>query len=87
MALTIKRAETEQLARQVARLTGESMTSAIEVALAERLQRLRRGDDEVDARLAQIVAISEDAARRWPPAGPSATELLDELYDDKGLPA
>ena len=67
--------------------TGESMTSAIEVALAERLDRLRHGDDETADRLARIDAIAADAARRWPAGGPTSAELIDGLYDDEGLPA
>lgn len=77
----------QALAREVAALTGESMTSAIEVALAERLERLRHSDDEVALRLARIEAIAADAARRWPAGGPTSSELIDELYDDDGLPA
>jgi antitoxin VapB len=40
VALNIKDAETEQLAREVAALTGESKTGAIRTALRERKQRL-----------------------------------------------
>jgi antitoxin VapB len=41
MALTIKNEETERLARELAKLTGETLTAAITVALRERLDRLR----------------------------------------------
>lgn len=40
MALNIKNAETEALATEVARLSGESKTGAITTALRERRQRL-----------------------------------------------
>jgi antitoxin VapB len=40
MALNIKDPETEQLAAEIAALTGESKTGAIRVALRERRQRL-----------------------------------------------
>jgi len=40
MALNIKNEEVEQLAAEVARITGESKTEAIRRALAERRQRL-----------------------------------------------
>lgn len=45
MALSLKDPETDRLAREVARLTGESLTEAVRKALAERLERerLRRG--------------------------------------------
>ena len=45
MALTIKNAEVERLATEVARLTGETKTQAIRVALEERRRRLHAGID------------------------------------------
>lgn len=46
MALSLKDPETDRLAREVATLTGESLTEAVRTALAERLarERLRRGE-------------------------------------------
>jgi antitoxin VapB len=45
MALSLKDKETDRLAREVAALTGETLTDAIRTALTERLERerLRRG--------------------------------------------
>jgi len=45
MALSLKDPETDRLAREVSRLTGESLTEAVRTALSERLarERLRRG--------------------------------------------
>ena len=42
MSLNIKNQEAYRLAQAVARLTGESMTRAVTVALRERLDRVRR---------------------------------------------
>ena len=42
MALNIRNAEAEQLAAEVARMTGETKTQAVIVALRERLTRVRR---------------------------------------------
>lgn len=53
MALTIKNAEVERLAAEVAGLTGETKTQAIRVALEERRQRLSSGIDP-DVRAAEI---------------------------------
>ena len=39
MALSIKTAEADRLARTLARLTGETMTEAVTVALRERPRR------------------------------------------------
>ncbi len=54
MALTIKNAEVERLATEVARLTGETKTQAIRVALEERRRRLHAGIDPA-AREAEIL--------------------------------
>ena len=45
MALSLKDKETDRLAREVASLTGETLTDAVRQALTERLERerLRRG--------------------------------------------
>lgn len=45
MALTIKTAEADELARSLARLTGETMTQAVTAALRERLDRERARRD------------------------------------------
>jgi antitoxin VapB len=42
MALSIKSIQTERLAREIAAKTGESLTGAIQKALEERLDRLRK---------------------------------------------
>jgi antitoxin VapB len=57
MALSLKDAVTDRLAREVAALTGESLTEAVRTALAERLdrERLKRGRSrDLAARLAAI---------------------------------
>jgi len=49
VALNIKDPETERLATEVAALAGETKTSAVRVALRERLDRLRASaEDPVD---------------------------------------
>ena len=42
MVLSIKDAEADRLAREVAHAAGETITEAVTKALAERLERLRR---------------------------------------------
>lgn len=41
MALSIKTEEADRLARELSRLTGETMTDAITTAMRERLERVR----------------------------------------------
>ena len=84
MGLNIKNDETCLLARDLARLTGESMTAAITVALRERLERERRQRD-LNARTEELLAIGRRCAETLEP-GPSAIEHGDLLFDDHGLP-
>ena len=84
MGLNIKNQETCQLASELARLTGETMTGAITIALRERLDRERRIRDAAH-RLRKMRAIADRCARLLGP-GPSAVEHGDVLYDERGLP-
>jgi antitoxin VapB len=83
MALNIKNAVTERLARQIAKETGESITEAIQHALEERLQHLpqrRRG---------HIMAEKlEDILRRVDALPTLDTRPEDEIlgYDKEGVP-
>ena len=83
--MNIKNPEAEQLARKVAQLNGETITTAILVALRERLERQqwntgRQGRMEWLKRIsAETAAIMND--------GRTSKELIDDLYDEEtGLP-
>jgi len=82
--LSIRNPETEKLARQVSRLTGETLTDAISKSLAERLERLKRAHKErslrrdIDEILARVDALPELDTR-------TADEILG--YDENGLPS
>lgn len=84
MGLNIKNDETCMLARDLAQLTGETMTGAITVALRERLAREKRRRD-ADVRVEELLAIGRRCARLLGP-GPAAAEHGDLLYDERGLP-
>ena len=84
MGLNIKNEQTCRLARELARLTGETMTGAITVALRERLEREKR-DRSVETRAQELRAIAERCAELMGP-GPLAAEIGDLLYDERGLP-
>ena len=83
MAINIKNSEAEKLARKLARLTGETMSGAVTVALRERLDRLASaGGHDLAGRLVQIG--KECAAHLREPS--LTVDHGDLLYDDKGLP-
>jgi antitoxin VapB len=82
MHLNIKNDEAHHLAAELAALTGESLTSAVTLALPERLarERRRRGSDRIATRLMKIG--SQYAALA--DTGRSPDDILG--YDDYGLP-
>ena len=84
MGLNIKNEKTCRLAGELARLTGETMTGAITVALQERLEREKRLRD-ADVRVQKLRKIAERCAKLLGP-GPSAVEHGEVLYDERGLP-
>jgi antitoxin VapB len=83
MALSIKDPETERLARNLARLTGENITTATKRAIEERLRRVAG-----QSRRAALLEDMADIRRRW-----AAMPVLDDRtpeeilgYDEHGLP-
>ena len=84
MGLSIKNEETCRLARELAHLTGETMTGAITVALRERLERTRR-EEGTEIRVQRLLAIGRRCANMLGD-GPSAVEHGDFLHDERGLP-
>lgn len=84
MGLNIKNEETCRLARELAQLTGETLADAMTVALLDRLEREKR-ERSVETRVQDMRAIAERCAELMGP-GPSAAEIGDLLYDERGLP-
>ncbi|MFZ0760617.1 MAG: type II toxin-antitoxin system VapB family antitoxin [Candidatus Sulfotelmatobacter sp.] len=83
MSLNIKNEKTHRLVRQLARLTGESMTAAVEKAVRERLERVR---DTRNGGLAErLLKIGRECAPLWKEPYKSM-DHGDLLYDEKGLP-
>ena len=84
MSLNISNAETCRLADELTRLTGETTTGAVTVALRERLERERRKRD-ASALAQELHAIGQRCAALLAP-GPAAVEHGELLYDGRGLP-
>ncbi|MDQ0727018.1 antitoxin VapB [Microbacterium sp. W4I20] len=86
MSLNIKNETTHALVRQLAELTGQSQTSAVEDAVRRRIAELEGAKEaEVERKRAAIRAVVEEA-RKLPVIGPSYEEIMDEMYDEAGLP-
>ena len=83
MSLNIKNEKTHRLVRQLARLTGESMTAAVEKAVEERLERVRKTDENNLAE--RLMKIAKECGPLWKEPYRSI-DHSDLLYDEKGLP-
>ena len=85
MALSLKDPETDRLAREVARLTGESLTEAVRTSLAERLERERYRRGRSAKSLAEEL---DEIALRCAALPDLDTRSADEIigYDENGLP-
>lgn len=83
MGLNIKNDETNRLAHELAEVTGESLTTAITVAVRQRLERLQRSKGEPLSE--RLLKIGKDCAVLL--KEPFLTvDHGDLLYDDRGLP-
>ena len=84
MPLSIKDPEADQLARELAQQTGETITQAVITALRERLARQRPSEQTIEDLVEDVMAIGRHCA---------ALPLLDACtpdeiigYDEHGLP-
>jgi antitoxin VapB len=90
MSLNIKSERAEVAIRELAAATGESLTEAIQKAAEERLARISTSRNRDKARslmerlrpLQEIVAVERKRRRDTR----TAKQIMDELYDDHGLP-
>jgi antitoxin VapB len=82
VSLNIKNEEAHRMARELASVTGESMTVAVSEAIRERLERVRSSKKEVFER---IMEIAKECGPLWkePYRSIDHGELL---YDEKGMP-
>jgi antitoxin VapB len=83
MSLNIKNEETHRLVQQLARLTGESMTAAVDKAVREKLERVRSA--EKGGLAERLLKIGRECAAHLKEPYRSI-DHGEMLYDEKGLP-
>ena len=86
--MNIKNPEAERLTRELAEATGESLTTALTVAVRERLDRVRTAGAPAspERTVERILALGAQIAPRL--TEPYASkDHGDLLYDERGLPA
>jgi antitoxin VapB len=82
MALNIKDPEADRLARQVARLTGETITRTVIIALQEKLAKEERRTQDIEVLVDEALAIGRSVK-----ALPTLDRRSDEAilgFDDMG---
>ncbi|MCC7267340.1 MAG: type II toxin-antitoxin system VapB family antitoxin [Caulobacteraceae bacterium] len=88
MALSIKTAEADRLARELSRVTGETMTEAVTVALRERLARERaaasrpKSAAEIEAKVAAIMDLAAKMRANMIDTTPPTKAEFDALWED-----
>jgi hypothetical protein len=85
MVLQIEAPETLQLIRDLASRTGESPETVVEIALRERLARLRTPEEE-QRRRERLEALVESLEARGKASGQPLVDHGDLLYGEDGLP-
>jgi antitoxin VapB len=83
MSLNLKNEETNRLAHELSGLTGETLTTAVTVALRERLERLQQS--KRGALSDRLLKIGKDCAAHLKEPFRSV-DHGDLLYDERGLP-
>ena len=87
MPLNIKKKETHEAARRLAELTGESLTEAVDRAVHERLDRIkaRKAVDKEEV-WRKVRQMQEDLANAPTYDDRTVQEIMDDMYDEYGLP-
>ncbi|MFS0895175.1 type II toxin-antitoxin system VapB family antitoxin [Microbacterium sp. 179-I 3D3 NHS] len=86
MSLNIKNETTHELVRRLAALTGQSQTGAVEDAVRRRLAELEESREAEVARKRAAIDAIVARFRSLPPIGPTYDEIMEEMYDENGLP-
>ena len=84
MAINIKDETADRLARELADETGESITTAVSIAVRERLERLR-GAVPRERRREELTRVAKRSAQRRVRDGRTPEEILG--YGPDGLPS
>lgn len=85
MGMNIKKPDIHKAARRLAKLTGESLTTAVDIAVRERLERVLAAQNENDDFVERVLRIGRDCAKRLKEPYRSI-DHADLLYDERGLP-
>jgi hypothetical protein len=85
MVSQIETPEAMRMIEEIAQRTGETSTEIVEIALRERLDRVRAVETRI-ARKAELQALADSLAARFRASGQPLLDHGDLLYGEDGLP-
>jgi hypothetical protein len=85
MVLMIEAPETIRLVEELAQRTGEATETVVQVALQERLARLRTPEEEAERR-ARVYALVHELATAIKESGVPLEDPDELLYGEDGMP-
>ncbi|WP_300267581.1 type II toxin-antitoxin system VapB family antitoxin [Microbacterium sp.] len=86
MSLNIKNERVHEMVRRLAELTGQSQTSAVEDAVRRRLDEVGEEGQRLRDERAAAIGAAIERLQALPDVGPSYEEIMDDMYDETGLP-
>lgn len=86
MSLNIKNEKVHEMVRRLAELTGQSQTSAVEDAVRRRLEEVDETRSAAEQERRRRIRATIAHAQALPDIGPSYEEIMDDMYDELGLP-
>lgn len=84
MTLSIRNPKTERLARELSERTGKSITAVVDEALSD--YAMRTPPTTLEERHKRMEQLFEEWNRLPIRDARSAKEIIDDLYDENGLP-
>lgn len=87
MSINIKNKEAERLLAEIKQATGKGTSALVLDLLRAEKERLERKHAQTrEEKWAIIREIQEQVKRETPPGAPSFEEIIEDMYDENGLP-
>jgi antitoxin VapB len=87
MSINIKNKEAERLLAEIKQATGKGASAVIlELLKAERERLVEVKRERTERKWAALREIQERVKANAPPDAPTYEQIMEEMYDEKGLP-
>lgn len=87
MSINIKNREAERLLAEIKQATGKGTSAVVLDLLRAEKERLKQaGDEDREKRWRALRDIQARVAAAESPFGPTVEEIMEDMYDENGLP-